>query len=316
MQQWRGPGGAPDDLGSCAATIGMFDGVHRGHQQVFCRIRQETSGLRLPVVLVTFGPHPDEVITPGSAPLLLCSARHESQLLAEQGVDAVWTIPFTPEFSRLGADEFVRGVLVNRLHAARVVVGENCRFGRNAAGDLTLLERLGDKYDFQAVGVPLVASEGTPISSTGIRAKLAAGDVLGAAHDLGRPHRVEGVAAGGYQRSQMLDFPKANVETLPHSAIPADGVYAGWLADVDSTGGAEGDRRQAVISIGTDPAGDKRRRAVEAYVLDHDDLDACGEYVTVDFISRVRASMHFSSIDGLVTQIRKDAADARRLLTA
>lgn len=308
MQQWRGPADPPDDFGPCAVTIGMFDGVHRGHQRTFSHTRQVASDLSLPVVLVTFAPHPDEVIRPGSHPPLLCGERHESQLLAEQGVDAVWTIPFTPEFSRLGADEFVRSVLVNRLHSARVVVGENFRFGHKAAGDLTLLEELGDKYDFTVVGVPLLANGQTPISSTGIRGKLAAGNVLDAAHDLGRPHRIEGAAAGGYPSGRMLGFPKADVETPPYTAIPADGVYAGWLANVV-------DGWQAVISIGTDPA-DKSRRTVEAYALDHDDLDLYGTSVVVDFISRLRAPMHFSSIDGLVAQMRKDADDARRSLIA
>lgn len=315
MQRWRGPADPHEDFGACAVTIGMFDGVHLGHQRVFSRTRQVASDLSLPVVTVTFAPHPDEVIRPGSHPPLLCGERHESQLLAEQGVDAVWAIPFTQEFSRLGADEFVRGVLVNRLHAARVVVGENFRFGHMAVGDLALLEELGDKYDFKVVGLPLVANGVTPISSTGIRAKLAAGDVVDAAHDLGRPHRIEGRAAGGCQSGPMLGFPKTDVETAPYTAIPADGVYAGWLANAGSSGGVEADGWQAVISIGTNLA-DRRRRTVEAYALDHHDLDLYDMNVAVDFISRLRPPMHFSSINGLVAQMRKDADDARRLLIA
>ena len=224
VQQSRGLEDTHDYLGSCVATIGMFDGVHLGHQRI-SRIRQEASGLSLPVVLVTFWS--------GSHLPLLCSARHESQLLAEQGVDVIWVIPYTPEFSLLGPDEFVRGVLVNQLHAAHVVVAKNFRFGHNAAGDLTLLEKLGDKYGFKAVGVPLVVHAGSPVSTTSILAKLRAGDARGAARDLGRPHRVEGSAVRGYERSQMLDFPIVIVQTLPHTAIPADGVYAGWLATID-----------------------------------------------------------------------------------
>ncbi len=188
------------------------------------------------MVVVTFDPHPDEVVRPGSHPPLLCTARRRSELLAGLGVDAVCVLPFTLEFSRLGPDEFVRAVLVDRLHAAGVVVGENFRFGHKAAGDVALLAELGEKYDFTAEGVPLLTENGATISSTGIRAMLSAGDVRGAAHDLGRPHRVEGVVVRGHQRGRALGFPTANLETLPHTAIPADGVYAGWLASLDSDG--------------------------------------------------------------------------------
>jgi riboflavin kinase / FMN adenylyltransferase len=313
VQQWRGPADTRDDLGPCVVTIGRFDGVHLGHQRIFSRMRQEASDRSLPVVLVTVGLHPP----------LLCSARQESQLLAEQGVDAVWTIPLTPEFSRLDADDLVRRVLVNRLHATHVVVGKNFRFGHNAAGDLALLEQFGDKHGFTAVGVPLVVHAGKAVSSTGIRVKLAEGDVRGASYDLGRPHRVEGSAVRWYERSQMLDFPMTDVAAQSHTAIPAQGAYAGWLATInstgDSSGGAEAHWWQAVITIGDDLAADtRRRRAMHAYVLDHGDLDldVCGEDVAVDFVFRLRDPRNFLSIDRLARQIRKDAADARQMLIA
>jgi riboflavin kinase/FMN adenylyltransferase len=271
--------------------------------------------LGLPVVVVTFDPHPDEVVRPGSHPPLLGTARRESELLAGLGVDAVLVIPFTLEFSRLGPDEFVRAVLVDRLHAARVVVGENFRFGHKAAGDVALLAQLGEKYDFTAEGVPLLAENGVTISSTGIRAMLTAGDVVGAAHDLGRPHRVEGVVVRGHQRGRALGFPTANLETLSHTAIPADGVYAGWLTQLDSDGREE-ERWPAAISVGTNPTFDGRERTVEAYALDRDDLDLYGAHVAVDFVARLRATLKFGTVDDLVKQMHVDVGDARRLLTA
>ena len=179
MQRWAGPLDVPDDWGRSVVTIGVFDGVHRGHQLIVTRAMESARDLGLPVVVVTFDPHPDEVVRPGSHPPLLCTARRESELLAGLGVDAVLVIPFTLEFSRLGPDEFVRAVLVDRLHAARVVVGENFRFGHKAAGDVALLAELGEKYDFTAEGVPLLTENGVTISSTGIRAMLTAGDVVG-----------------------------------------------------------------------------------------------------------------------------------------
>ncbi len=315
MQRWAGPLDVPDDWGRSVVTIGVFDGVHRGHQRIVTRAMESARELGLPVVVVTFDPHPDEVVRPGSHPPLLCTARRESELLASLGVDAVLVIPFTLEFSRLGPDEFVRAVLVDRLHAARVVVGENFRFGHKAAGDVALLAELGEKYDFTAEGVPLLAENGVTISSTGIRAMLTAGDVVGAAHDLGRPHRVEGVVVRGHQRGRALGFPTANLETLPHTAIPADGVYAGWLAQLDADG-RELDRWPAAISVGTNPTFDGRERIVEAYALDRDDLDLYGSHVAVDFVARLRATLKFKSVDDLVAQMHVDVGDARLLLTA
>jgi riboflavin kinase / FMN adenylyltransferase len=218
MQRWAGPLEVPDDWGRSVVTIGVFDGVHRGHQRIVARATESAAELGLPVVVVTFDPHPDEVVRPGTHPPFLCTARRRSELLAGLGVTAVCVIPFTLEFSRLGPDEFVRAVLVDRLHAARVVVGENFRFGHKAAGDVALLAELGEKYDFTAEGVPLLTEHGVTISSTGIRAMLAAGDVVAAAHDLGRPHRVEGVVVRGHQRGRAMGFPTANLETLPHTA--------------------------------------------------------------------------------------------------
>jgi riboflavin kinase/FMN adenylyltransferase len=315
MQRWVGPLEVPDDWGRSVVTIGEFDGVHRGHQRLVARAAESAAELRLPVVVVTFDPHPDEVVRPGTHPPLLSTARRRSELLAGLGVAAICVIPFTLEFSRLSPDEFVRAVLVDRLHAARVVVGENFRFGHKAAGDVELLAELGEKYDFTAEGVPLLTENGVTISSTGVRELLAAGDVAGAALDLGRPHRVEGVVVRGHQRGRALGFPTANLETLPHTAIPADGIYAGWLTRLD-TDGAELDRWPAAISVGTNPTFDGRERIVEAYALDRDDLDLYGDHVAVDFVARLRATVKFAVVDELVAQMRADVDDARQLLTA
>jgi riboflavin kinase / FMN adenylyltransferase len=313
MQRWQGPAEVPDDWGSSVVTIGEFDGVHRGHQRDISRAERAAAHLGLPVVVVTFDPHPDEVVRPGSHPPLLCSARRRLELLAGLGVDAVCVVPFTLEFSRLDPDEFVAAVLVDRLHAALVVVGDNFRFGHKAAGDVALLAELGEKYDFAAEGVPLLTENGVTISSTEIRARLADGDVTWAAHALGRPHRVEGVVVRGHRRGRALGFPTANLETPPHTAIPADGVYAGWLASLDADG-AELERWPAAISVGTNPTFDGRERTVEAYALDRDDLDLYGVHVAVDFGWRLRPTVKFGSADELVVQMRQDVADARRLL--
>jgi riboflavin kinase/FMN adenylyltransferase len=314
MQRWQGVAEVPDDFGPSVVTIGNFDGVHRGHQWIVSRAREAAGQLGLPVVVVTFEPHPDEVVRPGSHPPLLCSARRCSQLLAGLGVDAVCVIPFTLEFSRLGPDEFVRAVLVDRLHAARVVVGEDFRFGHKAAGDVTLLAELGEKYDFTVESIPLLLEHGVRISSTEIRAKLEAGDVAGAAEDLGRPHRVEGVVVRGHQRGRSLGFPTANLETPPYAAIPADGIYAGWLALLESADGSEVERWPAAISVGTNPTFAGQDRTVEAHALDRDDLDLYGAHVAVEFTQRLRPTVKFDSVDDLVAQMHRDVAQTRQVL--
>jgi riboflavin kinase/FMN adenylyltransferase len=312
VQRWQGLGEVPGDWGRSAVTIGVFDGVHRGHHRIVARAAEVAATDRLPLVVVTFDPHPDEVIRPGSHPPLLCTLRRRAQLLSELGADAVCVLEFTLDFSRLSPDEFVHAVLADRLHARRVVVGENFRFGHRAAGDVALLAELGEKYDFAAEGVPLLTEDGIRISSSLIRDRLAAGDVAGAAHYLGRPHRVEGTVVRGAQRGRTLGIPTANLETPPYPAIPADGVYAGWLASLDEHG-LETQRWPAAISVGTNPTFDGQHRVVEAYALDRDDLDLYGVHVAVDFTARLRGMVRFESVTALIAQMRLDVDQARAL---
>ena len=262
--------------------------------------------------MITFDPHPDEVIRPGSHPPFLTTPRRQAELLAGLGADAVLVLPFSVEFSQLSPDEFVRIVLSDRLHAAAVVVGEDFRFGRKAAGDVPLLAQLGEKYDFTAEGVPLLAADGVTMSSTYIRGRLAAGDVAGAAAALGRPHRVEGVVVRGHMRGRALGFPTANLETPPHTATPADGVYAGALISLDLDG-AEVARWPAAISVGTNPTFDGTDRTVEAYALDRDDLDLYGTHAAIEFTARLRGNTKFDSVQALVAQMREDVDQARAL---
>ena len=313
MERWQGLGDVPGDWGPAAVTIGVFDGVHRGHQRIVARAKEVATAHQLPLVVVTFDPHPDEVVRPGSHPPLLCTLRRRVQLMSELGADAVCVLPFTLEFSQLSPDEFVRTVLAERLHARHVVVGDNFRFGHRAAGDVALLAELGEKYDFTAEGVPLLTEDGVRISSSLIRDRLTAGDVAGAAGGLGRPHRVEGVVVRGAQRGRTFGIPTANLETPPYMAIPADGVYAGWLATLDETG-LEAQRWPAAISVGTNPTFDGQHRVVEAYALDRDDLDLYGAHVAVDFAARIRGMARFDSVDELIAQMRIDIDEARALV--
>lgn len=310
MRRWHGLDEVPADWGRSVVTIGVFDGVHRGHRRIVGQATRTATERGMRSVAITFDPHPDEVVRPGTHPPLLSTSRRRAELLAELGTDAIIVLPFTLELSRMGPDEFVQSVLVERLHAAHVIVGEDFRFGHKAKGDVALLQELGDKYDFTAEGLPLVAND-EPISSTSIRQRLAAGEVEAAAELLGRPHRVEGVVVRGHQRGRALGFPTANLETLPHTAIPADGVYGGWL--VCDSDRYPGFRWPAAISIGTNPTFDGVERTVEAYALDRDDLDLYGEHMGVDFAARIRDTLKFDSVDALIEEMHRDVARAREI---
>ena len=306
MQRWRGYEAAPGGWGRSALTIGVFDGVHRGHQQIIGHTVKRARDLGVQAVVVTFDPHPAEVVRPGSHPAVLTEPARKAELIEHLGADVLCVIPFTPEFSRLPPEQFVHDVLVEHLHAALVVVGENFRFGHKAAGDEALLSRLGRSFGFSVEGAPLVTSNGTVFSSTYIRACVDAGDVSAAAGALGRPHRIEGVVVRGDGRGRELGFPTANLLCGRYAAIPADGVYAAWLARRDH-------RYMAAVSIGTNPTFSGRERRVEAYVLDFDE-DLYGERVALDFVTHLREMRTYTGIAPLVAQIEQDVADTRAAL--
>src|SRR5258706_3985388 len=229
MQRWRGTQAAPGGWGRAVATIGVFDGVHRGHQQIIGHTVKRAGELGVQSVVLTFDPHPSEVVRPGSHPAVLTEPARKAELIEALGVDVLCVIPFTVEYSRLSPEAFVHDALVEHLHTTLIVVGENFRFGHKAAGDLDLLRRLGRTFGFGVEGAPLVADDGTVFSSTYIRACVDAGDVVAAARALGRPHRLEGVGIRGDQRGRELGFPTANLPTPPNAAGPADGIYAAGL---------------------------------------------------------------------------------------
>lgn len=312
MQRWRGLEDIPQDWGRSVVTIGSYDGVHRGHQLIIGRAVERARELGVPSVVVTFDPHPSEVVRPGSHPPLLAPHHRRAELMAELGVDAQLILPFTVEFSKLSPADFIVKVLVDKLHTRAVIEGPNFRFGHKAAGNVTVLAELGETYDYEVEVVDLyvsgAAGGGEPFSSTLTRRLVAEGDVAGAAEILGRPHRVEGIVVRGAQRGRELGYPTANVEVLPHTAVPADGVYAGWLT-------AAGERMPAAISVGTNPQFAGTERTVEAYAIDRVGLDLYGLHVTVDFLSYVRGQQKFESIEALLEAIGDDVKRSRELIT-
>lgn len=287
-------------------TIGVFDGMHRGHVQMVGHAVQRAREMGVPSVLMTFDPHPSEVVRPGSHPAQLTTLRRRAELVEQLGVEVFFVLPFTVELSRVPADEFVHTVLVERLHVAEVVVGENFTFGHKAAGDIELLRSLGRRFGFTAEGVGLLSQGELTFSSTYIRSCIDAGDVAAAGTALGRPHRVEGIVVRGDQRGRSLGYPTANLSTPRHAAIPADGVYACRFVHR---------RRElgAAVSIGTNPTFSGRERRVEAYVLDLQE-DFYGERVALDFVERLRGMCRFDTPEELVAQIDDDVVRTRKVL--
>jgi riboflavin kinase / FMN adenylyltransferase len=313
VQRWRGLADIPQDWGRSVVTIGSYDGVHRGHQLIISHAVRRARELGVPSVVVTFDPHPSEVVRPGSHPPLLAPHHRRAELTADLGVDALLILPFTTEFSKLSPGDFVAKVLVDKLHAKAVVEGPNFRFGHRAAGNVAFLTEQGRTYDFEVEVVDLyltgAAGGGEPFSSTLVRRLVAEGDLEGAREILGRPHRVEGVVVRGAQRGRELGFPTANVETLPHTATPADGVYAGYLH-------VAGEAMPAAISVGTNPQFDGTERTVEAYAIDRVGLELYGLHVAVDFLAFVRGQAKFESLEGLLEQMGRDVKRCRELVAA
>jgi riboflavin kinase/FMN adenylyltransferase len=291
-------------------VIGNFDGVHLGHRHVVRRARELADHDGLGVVAVTFDPHPMAVLRPEHAPLTLTDIDRRCLLLAQAGVDDVFVIPFSREIASWSPLEFIEQVLVDGLHARHVVVGANFRFGARAAGDVAALVVAGRERDFDAEGIAL---DGGPQvwSSTYVRTCLAAGDVEGAAEALGRPYSVIGHVVEGDHRGRELGYPTANVPPGGR-AVPADGVYAGWLTRLDEPGSIP---LPAAISVGTNPTFDgERDRRVEAYVLDRTDLELYGEPVEISFVARIRGMTTFEGVDALVETMADDVVRTRQLL--
>lgn len=316
MQCWTDLGQVPRDVGPSVVTIGNFDGVHRGHRTVLGRMVATARAHGWRAVAVTFDPHPSRVHRPESAPELLTGMTDRLELLAETGLDGVLVLPYTLELARTTPEGFVRDVLVDGLGARRVVVGHDVRFGRDNAGDLAAMVRLGHEHGFEVDALDDVHGDRPGPrrwSSTWVRELLAEGDVGGAAEILGRPHRVRGTVVHGDARGRELGYPTANLGGT-QGMVPADGVYAGWLRRVGHADGLPDGYLPVAVSIGTNPTFDGVERRVEAHVPGRTDLDLYGEEVVVELVERLRPTERFDSVDALVVQMGRDVERTRQVL--
>ncbi|MEZ2391085.1 bifunctional riboflavin kinase/FAD synthetase [bacterium RCC_150] len=320
---WNDPTEVPADFGPSVVTIGNFDGVHRGHQQVLTQLRRTAKRHGGRTVVVTFEPHPLQVHRPESAPELLMGLQDKLDALGEAGVDAVLVMKYNLALAAMTPEEFVRVVLLDGLHAAHVVVGHDLRFGLGNSGDVGTMQLLGKELGFGVEVVNEFGSAGFPVhddggtdrrcSSTWVREALAEGDVETAAAVLGRPHRMRGEVVHGAARGRALGFPTANLDHGATGYIPADGIYAGWLIDEAGT------RWPAAISVGSNPTFDGVSRQVEAHVIDRpeeavEDFNLYGQTVVVEFTARLRGMVAYRGPEALVEQMRLDVIQAHELL--
>jgi riboflavin kinase/FMN adenylyltransferase len=297
MQDW-------DMSESNVVVIGVFDGVHKGHQQLLNRAKEIAGGR--PIVALTFDPHPTTVFAPDKAPTMLTTLADRVELLKIHNADQVAVMKFNEKFAAMSPDDFVSTVLVNQLHASTVIVGKNFTYGHKAAGSVDSLIKSGLQHNF-TVDAQELKADTEVISSSRIRKLVVEGKVEEARELLSRPHRLDGVVVHGEKRGREIGYPTANLGNIDGQTIPADGVYAGWL-----TVGIN--FWPAAISIGTNPTFDgERGRQVEAYALDQEGLELYDKNASIEFGWYLRPTLKFDGLDELLVQMKKDCEKAREL---
>lgn len=310
MKELPGGSGLPADVKGTVVTVGTFDGVHRGHLDVLGRIRERAAALRLRSLLVTFDPHPLEIVNPSAAPKLLTVGLEKLEMLAESGIDYVAIVPFTEVLADYSAEQFVEKILCERYGMRELLIGYDHGFGRHRAGNVNVLKQLGERDGFavQVIG-PVSSPDGHPISSTSIRRSIAGGDLDKAATALGRPYSVQGTVVKGAGRGRELGFATLNLsQPSPRKLLPPEGVYA---VRVQTPSGLFG----GMMNHGPRPTFNEKDSSLEIHLFDAAG-DFYGACVRVDFVSFIRSVRKFTSAEELSAQLRKDEADARVMTRA
>lgn len=293
---------------SHVVVIGVFDGVHKGHQELLTRAKAIADGRE--IIALTFDPHPTTVFAPDRAPSMLTTLPDRVELLKIHGADQVAVMKFNEKFAAMSAEDFVKNVLVDQLHASTVIVGKNFTYGHKAAGNVDSLIKSALTYNFTVDAQELNSNNGEVISSSRIRTLIHEGNVEDARLLLGRPHRLDGVVVHGEKRGRQIGYPTANLGNIDGQTIPADGVYAGWL-----TVGIN--FWPAAISIGTNPTFQgERGRQVEAYALDQEGLELYDKNASIEFGWRLRPTLKFDGLEPLLAQMKIDCDQARKLTEA
>jgi len=304
---WSSLSQVPTDFAGTAVTIGKFDGIHLGHQQLLAELLDTAEDASLAPVVLSFNSHPNTQLNPSAAPLPIIGAHQKQFLLAEAGVEALLSVEFDDEFASLSPEQFVQQYLVQGLRAEWVLVGEDFRFGNGGAGNIDLLRELGAKHGFRVKVVAPVTLAGEVVSTTRIRALLDAGDVTAAAALLGRPHTTIGVIEHGLKIGRQIGFPTANMSREAEGYLPLDAVYAGWLYVGE-------ERYPAALSVGINDTFQAVPRLVEAHVIDETSLDLYDKIVTLEYVQFIRRAAKFDGVESLVEAINNDISKIRDIL--
>jgi riboflavin kinase/FMN adenylyltransferase len=293
----------------CAVTIGNFDGVHRGHQAMFARLKAAAAERGLPTAVMTFEPHPREVFTPEQAPARLTSLREKMELFKSHAIDRMVLARFSRRFASLSAEEFIERILMTGIQARWILIGDDFRFGAKRAGDFTLLKQCGEVRGFEVESLPSVLVGGVRVSSTAVREALAQGELALAAQFLGRPYSISGRVVHGDKLGHELGYPTANIQ-MKHNKPPLSGIFAVELCGID------GCRLPGVASLGVRPTVKQNGVAtLEVHVFDfHERI--YGAHVRVDFLHKLRDEVKFPDLPALIAQIARDVADAKDFFAA
>ena len=287
----------------CAVTIGVFDGVHRGHQHLVSLLLERARSDGLATVAITFNPHPRTVLRPGTAITYLTSLEERVELLQGLCLDAVAVLPFTSELAQLSPHEFL-AMLSQELDMRLLMVGPDFALGRNRAGTVSVMRGAGEKLGFRVEVAPLLAEDDEKVGSTLVRQALTDGDLERVSRLLGRPYSLRGPIVAGDRRGRTLGFPTANIAIGLDRALPAFGVYVTRAHLREST-------YESCTSIGVRPTFDvEPRPTVEAYIIDFDQ-DVYGQEMRLDLLHRLRGELKFEDVDELVAQMHRDIKDTR-----
>jgi riboflavin kinase/FMN adenylyltransferase len=305
MQLLRGVTGPTPAARGGALTIGTFDGIHRGHQALLDRLRQHARALAAPAVMLTFEPMPREYLAPSAAPARLTSLRERWRILTAGGPDFLWLLRFGEALRNLQAEAFAQ-LLVRELAPRVVVVGHDFRFARNGEATAAVLAAAGRRLGFEVDVLEPIMEQGERISSSGVRAALAAGDFVSARRWLGRPWSMRGRVIAGNRLGRKLGFPTANL-LLERRYAPVGGIFAVRVHQV-----AEG-ALPGVASLGTRPTVRGTQALLEAHIFDFDE-DLYGREIEVEFVAKLRDEERFETLAALTAQMHRDAAAARSIL--
>jgi len=298
----------PAGLPESSVTIGKFDGIHLGHQQLIAETIESAEEHSLIPVVVTFDRHPHSMLSPGTEPQALIGPTQKAELLEEAGIELVLNLPFDEYLSKLTPEEFVKTVLVDALKARIVTIGEGFRFGVDQQGDVETLRNLGVQLGFMVKVIPNYLVDGEVISTSKIRSLLLEGNVVAAAKLLGRLHSTRGVIEHGLKIGRQIGFPTANMSRDAEGFLPLDAVYAGWLY-------ADGERYMTALSVGINETFEAVPRLVEAHVIDQQGLDLYDKVITLEYVDFIRHAAKFDGVESLVAEINRDLDKIRALLS-